>query len=226
MLKYIFISALISFQLIANPLCHFTPGVPRSRIRYITHDKRVVQIINHITETDGVHCTSRCSGFIEQDGIVVTASHCLYGRKKGDKVTIKFIDNVEEEFSVLLVNDISDHSIDKDFAILKGNTRHFPSLPLASLEPTLPLRTVSFGYGMVETQAVLPVIAEYYYKSVSDYSLELTGLVDHGDSGGPVLGFNGTAIGIVVSADFAAPMFSACPYQMVVEAMKKEGLIK
>lgn len=167
-----------------------------------------------------VEVNGGCTGSILMQEVIITAAHCISHR--GSQV-IRFYDQSLELFDVIYLGD-QDVAGD-DIAILKGNTKDLPTIPMAQELPEFGEYVVTYGYG--GTPVVYKTRGLYLGPNQSplddgiEYYLGLA--VIPGDSGSPVMDSDtGEMIGVIWGSyhrlGIQIAMFS--PIQNIREILK------
>lgn len=173
---------------IISGMKHFADdGRYKTRVIQVSHLEGVIKL-----ETD----VGRCSGWIANDGVVITAGHCTINAKTF-KVT--FENGKTSQCSLLKTKfDFLDYLMGKvgtDVSILSCQTYNLQPLIFGYVKNKLEACN-SYGYG--GDTPVQKYTQCYVGSTLPDDESKMTffGDVDYGDSGGPVIDSDGFVIGM------------------------------
>lgn len=160
-----------------------------------------------------------CSGSIVEDGLVLTAAHCITDKD----MDVMFFDGVVSRFK--LVYKGVGNGGPTDFAFLSGNTRGIEPLQISKDLPDLPVATAYIAYNPIEG-IIGTLLVNIFEVKIEDgkFILHFTGAPIGGDSGSPILNKQGQVIGVVVASyvwsdvGIAASSFFFTPIQSQLQS--------
>lgn len=167
----------------------------------------IVQSKESVVEIEGRSCTgiSVGSGFITEDGLVVTNAHVVAGMRK------PFVKDADGRH----LSEVIGFDPDLDIAVLRTDGLSGPELTLASkLSPkNIPGAVMGYpgGGGLTTTPAILTdiitVLSKDIYEQASSnrqiYALRAD--IQKGNSGGPLIDKNGQVIGVIFARSTTYP---------------------
>lgn len=197
-------------------------------------NQAVVRTIFEYTEKSSVKGNTPGTGFlIEGSGYILTANHNLtaaFGAEiDSSTVSVKFKDSripVQEAYVVDRIENL-------DLALLKipSNFDPWPTIPLAdpATKPTVGDRVAGLGF---PAGGDLATVAE---QSISALDTTVSGvrkpwyqtnlLLNHGNSGGPIFGADGRAIGVAIAVNESATGISyVLPLRMGQSLLYEAGV--
>lgn len=157
-----------------------------------------------------------CSGVIVSPNYVVTAAHCI---KNPLVAYIKFFDHSRKVFKVKY---IGTPASPRDFAILYGDTKSLPSIPLSSRIPHFLEKLTHYGYNNHPNQWATPGMYLHYMCTSQGCEYYIACKVVPGDSGGAIVSdMTGEVVGIAYASYWPAHIGVAVmvPSEMIIEAL-------
>jgi hypothetical protein len=142
-----------------------------------------------------VQIDNKCSGFIAQKNIVVTAAHCV---EHTDMPIVQFYNYKIELFEVKFLGNMANGN---DFAVLKGNTHDLPALQNHPKRPEFLTSIIHFGYNSSPAQWATPGKYIGVLCKNNECAHYIAARVVPGDSGGAVIIYGtNLVIGIAVES--------------------------
>ncbi len=186
--------------------------VPRKRM---TYPSKVFPIVELTTDCSG------CTAFVVKPGVFVTAAHCLGVPTK--HIWARFVDGKKVPLKLVKKGDDDLHP-EMDVAVLTGDTRGAPPAHLLPLPSKDIFECISVGYGLDRKQKMVPcagAMLEVPFAGLYKFG----GVVEHGDSGGPVVDLDGNVRAMQVSIYGPdVPMFDAVGAENILKMIKEAGL--
>jgi len=156
-----------------------------------------------------------CTGFFIRAGIIVTAKHCVGPSPKvGNHIDVEMIDGVR--ITTLLIGFGEDKDYD-DFALLKDPFYHTDSLHNYKDKAYDYTLCAHIRYdNSANTEYLVPGIID---STLPDGRIMIHSIVNPGDSGGPLMDFMGSVIGVIVSTDQYDLIGDAVPIATVINKL-------
>jgi len=161
-----------------------------------------------------------CSGAIIQEGLIVTAAHCVQDR---GRIGVTFYDFQFGDFELIYIGELGGP---EDYALLRGNTRGLKALPLTNAEPNFLAGIMHYGYSGSIHQWLTAGLYLGYFCNPRQCETYLSVRTIPGDSGGVVVNLNNEVIGIVYSSYWPinVGLSMMVPAEIIIDKIKELGL--
>jgi hypothetical protein len=167
----------------------------------------------------------RCTAFVVDAHVIASAAHCV---KSETRYIVTYEDGRQAEAVLIKAGE---PGTETDWALFYTNTYDIKPLEFPLEPPQWPVMCTSVGYGgdAASVQKTLPCMTLGTDKDpFIPEAMIIVGEVDYGDSGGPLLGYNNTILGIVFALDrIDSQRGYAVPYwilQKAIQDLKAENL--